>query len=115
VIKMGCLEIQNAILTVGRLLQTPQPSEVIITSNSLPTPLPATPLANRTLIIIQNTGNTICNMSDSNGDLGIELDPGDIIRYPITPSDPSGILFYAILPSGISGTATLTIEEWVTE
>jgi hypothetical protein len=54
-------------------------------------------------------------MSDSNGDLGIELDPGDIIRYPITPSDPSGILFYAILPSGISGTATLTIEEWVTE
>jgi hypothetical protein len=83
-----------------------QPLISTVTVGTDPTPLPATPLVGRNMLLIQNTDNLdvmLCN-ADGNGTLTIE--PGDNIRFPTKNEIP---LFYAKVADG---SASIEIMEW---
>ncbi len=71
-----------------------------------PTPLPATPLAGRNMLIVRNGGTADLILCNANGDPGITLEPSDEMRFVTRDSEP---IIYAKVAAD---TGTAEIMEW---
>lgn len=97
----------NVAKTVNSQLQsTPKGTSVELNSTG-PTALPATPLAGRTYVTIQNNNTSSVNLCDSKGTVFKQLNANDSVTYKVKDET---VQVYGIVTSG---TPSVLVEEGV--